>query len=193
MCVHMRVRVRACVCIPVLLSGRHRLIRRGSYHSNLPVLFLSSLRSDSLCFHLSSSLSSSLLFFSSHGQYVYMYSKPPTYENLQVANYQRCECTPLDCFFSRVDRIESSKEPEPVPSQSGVSDIAACPPSPIADYPSALPSPTPLPLQSGALPACSLDASPCMPVIVLQYFSRYCKIKNVFFILCVCFFSVLFV
>ena len=167
MCVHMCVRARACVCIPVLLSGRHRLIRRGSYHSNPPVLFLSS-----------------------HGQYVYMYSKPPTYENLQVANFQRCECTPLDCFFRRVDRIESSKEPEPVPSQSGVSDIAACPPSPIADYPSALPSPSPLPLQSGALPACSLDASPCMPVIVLQYFSRYCKIKNVFLILCVCFFSV---
>ena len=141
MCVHMCVCVHACVCISVLLSGRHRIIRPGSYHSNLPVLFLSSLCSDSLCFHLSSSLSSSLLFFSSPGQYVYMYSKSPTYENLQVANFQRCECTPLDCFFRRVDRIESSKEPEPVPSTSGVSDIAACPPSPIADYPSALPSP----------------------------------------------------
>ena len=39
-------------------------------------------------------------------------------------------------FFRRVDRIESSKEPEP----SGVSEIAACPLSSIADNPSALPS-----------------------------------------------------
>ena len=50
--------------------------------------------------------------------------------------------TSLDLFFKREDRIESSKEPEPVPSTSGVSEIAACPPSPIADDPSALPSPT---------------------------------------------------
>ena len=50
--------------------------------------------------------------------------------------------TSLDHFFKRVDRIESSKEPEPVPSTSGVSEIAACFPSPIADNPSALPSPT---------------------------------------------------
>ena len=48
--------------------------------------------------------------------------------------------TSPDRFFKRVDRIESSKEPEAVPSTSGVSDIAACPPSPIADDPSALPS-----------------------------------------------------
>ena len=33
--------------------------------------------------------------------------------------------TSLDCFFKRVDRIESSKEPEPVPSMSGVSETAA--------------------------------------------------------------------
>ncbi|KAJ8781183.1 hypothetical protein J1605_011167 [Eschrichtius robustus] len=50
--------------------------------------------------------------------------------------------TSLDHFFKRVDRIESSKEPEPVPSTSGVSEIAACFPSPIADNSSALPSPT---------------------------------------------------
>ena len=56
--------------------------------------------------------------------------------------------TSLDRFFKRVDRIESSKEPEPVPSTSGVSDIAACPPSPIADDPSALPSPTSSPSSS---------------------------------------------
>ena len=41
----------------------------------------------------------------------------------------------------RVDRVESSKESEPVPSVSSVSDIAACPPL-FADDPSALPSPT---------------------------------------------------
>ena len=50
--------------------------------------------------------------------------------------------TSLDCFFRRVDGLECSKEPEHVPSTSGVSEIEACPPSPIADNPSALPSPT---------------------------------------------------
>ena len=56
--------------------------------------------------------------------------------------------TSLDRFFKRVDRIESSKEPEPVLSTSGVSEIAACSPSPIADDPSALPSPTSSPSSS---------------------------------------------
>ena len=49
---------------------------------------------------------------------------------------------PLDRFFKKVDRIESSKEPEPVPWMSGMNEIAACPPSPIADKGSAPPSPT---------------------------------------------------
>ena len=53
--------------------------------------------------------------------------------------------TSLDSFFKKVDRIESSKEPEPVPSTSGMNEIAVCPPSPIADKGSALPSPTSLP------------------------------------------------
>ena len=57
--------------------------------------------------------------------------------------------TSLDCFLKRVDRIESSKEPEPVPSLSGMSGIAACPPSPIADDP--------------VDPA----ANPCVPALVL--------------------------
>ena len=56
--------------------------------------------------------------------------------------------TSLDHFFKRVFRIESSKEPEPVPSTSSVSEIAACPPSPIADDPSALSSPTSSPSSS---------------------------------------------
>ena len=38
----------------------------------------------------------------------------------------------LDCFLKRVDRIESSKEPEPEPLMSGENEIAAFPPSPIA-------------------------------------------------------------
>ena len=54
----------------------------------------------------------------------------------------------LDCFFKRVVRIESSKEVEPVPSMSGVSEIEACPLSPIADDSSALPSPTSSPSSS---------------------------------------------
>ena len=48
----------------------------------------------------------------------------------------------LGHFVKRVDRIESSKEPEPAPSSSGKNEISACSPSPIADNPSALPSPT---------------------------------------------------
>ena len=87
MCAH------ACVCTCVRVHS-YVAIREAqanktySYPSNLPVLFLSSLHSDSLCFHLSSPLSSSLLFFSSHGQDVYMYSKSPTYENLQSQTFK---------------------------------------------------------------------------------------------------------
>ena len=55
----------------------------------------------------------------------------------------------LDHFFSqRVDRIESREKPEPVPSTSGMSEIAACPPSPIVENYSVLPSPTSFPSSS---------------------------------------------
>ena len=54
----------------------------------------------------------------------------------------------LDSFFKKVDRIESSKEPEPVPSMSGMNEIAVCPPSPVADKGSAPPSPTSSPSSS---------------------------------------------
>ena len=54
-------------------------------------------------------------------------------------------CTEYSIFR---DRNESSKEPEPKPSMSGMSEIAACPPSPIADDPSAPPSPTSSPSSS---------------------------------------------
>ena len=56
--------------------------------------------------------------------------------------------TSQDCFFKRVDRIESIKEPEPVPSRSGVSELAVCPLSPVADDPSPLASPTSYPSSS---------------------------------------------
>ena len=66
------------------------------------------------------------------------------YEEKRIATTQIL----LDHFFKRVDRIESSKEPEPVPLTSGVRQIAACPPTPVADDPSALPSPTSSPSSS---------------------------------------------
>ena len=43
---------------------------------------------------------------------------------------------------------------------------AACPPSPVAEDPSALPCPTSSPYQAVTLPACSLNASPWMPAAV---------------------------
>ena len=52
-------------------------------------------------------------------------------------------------FFKRGDRIESSKEPEPVPSTRGMSEIAACPPSPTADnWLYHLPPPLPTPVSN---------------------------------------------
>ena len=43
--------------------------------------------------------------------------------------------TSVDHFLKRVDRIESSKEPEPMPSTSGLSETAAVLQPPIADDP----------------------------------------------------------
>ena len=57
-------------------------------------------------------------------------------------------------LFKRVDRIESSKEAERMPSTSGVNEITVCPLSPIADNPSAVPSPTSSPF--------SLSNSSCL-------------------------------
>ena len=48
---------------------------------------------------------------------------------LQVVNFQSCK-----------HASSSSKEPEPVPSVSGLSEIVACLPALIVDHPSALPS-----------------------------------------------------
>ena len=74
--------------------------------------------------------------------------------------------------FSRVDRIQSSKEP--VPSKSGLSEISL----PSACYCWRSISHLSSLLQLVTLPACSLDASCCT---ILLYFSRYFKIKNVLF------------
>ena len=100
--------------------------------------------------------------------------------------------TSLDCFFKWVGRIESSKEPEPVSSMSGMNKIAACPSSPIADDPSALPSPTSSPSSSQQLflPVHSMPAPVCQPSYCTTVLFKvlYCKMKNVFFIFCVCLF-----
>ena len=56
----------------------------------------------------------------------------------------------------------------------------ACPPSPVADDPSALPSPTSSPSSSVTLLACSLDASPWMLAVPL-YFSKSCTIRLIMF------------
>ena len=56
--------------------------------------------------------------------------------------------TSLDHFLKRVDRIEFSKEPEPMPSTLGMSEIAACPLSPTADDPSSLSPPPSTPSSS---------------------------------------------
>ena len=97
-----------------------------------------------------------LLVFEAQDPNVEWYTKVPaaaqnaiqcycvTYDEKKRATTQ----TSLDRFFKRGDRIESSKEPEPVTSTSSVSETAACPPSPIADDPSALPSSTSSPSSS---------------------------------------------
>ena len=86
----------------------------------------------------------------------------------------------LDHFFQKVDRIDSSKEPELVPSTSGRSEIAACP------YLQSLMiiqlyhlSPPLLPLVSNSsclfTPWCQTRYASCC--IVLLYFSRYCTVR----------------
>ena len=68
---------------------------------------------------------------------------------------------------------------------------AACPPSPIADNPSALPSPTSSPSSSQELLLCSLDARLCIPAVVLYYCAlqgTILKDLNIFFTFCACLF-----
>ena len=95
----------------------------------------------------------------------------PPHINLQVANFQRCECTL-------------------VPSTSGMQLALSCCWQSFSSTISHLLSI----LQSVTLLSCSIDTSPYMPVVILYYytFARYYKIKNVFFCVCV-FFNVSFV
>ena len=76
--------------------------------------------------------------------------------------------------------------PEPVPSTSGRSDTVARPPSPMADHPSALPSPASSP-SSGQWLLSPVHSMPA-PVCQLLYWTTllfkvlYCKITNDLFI-----------
>ena len=101
--------------------------------------------------------------------------------------------TSLNHFFKRVERIVSNKEPEPVPSTSGMSDTSTCPLSSIADDPSALPTPTSSISNSSCLFTwCHPLCASCYTMLL--YFSRlYYKIKNVFFIFCVWFLCIIYV
>jgi len=81
------------------------------------------------------------------------YTVSPLHTNLQVANFQR-----------REHASGSSKELQAVPSMSGVSDIAAC------LYLLLLMILQRYHLQS-VTPDCSLDASPCVPAVVLYSYT----------------------
>ena len=78
---------------------------------------------------------------------------------------------------------------------SGRSEVAACPPSPIADHPSALPSPTSSrsSIQWLFLPVLSMPALVCQLLYGTTVLSKvlYCMIKNVFFSFEACFLSVI--
>ena len=85
--------------------------------------------------------------------------------------------TPLNCFFKRVDRTESSKEAEPMLSSALMSEPAAYPQPPTAEGPSALPSPTPSPPPPVSDPTCIFtQRSPYVPAVTL-YFSKSCTVR----------------
>ena len=93
--------------------------------------------------------------------------------NIEVTRFQRCK-----------HASGSSKEPEPVSLMSGVMKSL-----PTLSFSSTISHFLSL-LQSVTLLACSLDASPCMPTVVLYYCTYkirvlYCKIRDVYF--CICF------
>ena len=104
---------------------------------------------------------------------LYFNTVSPLHTNPQVSNFQRCE-----------HASNSSKEPGPVPSMSDMSETAVCPPSPVSDDPSTLPSPTSYPSSSLQLlvPVHSMPA----PVCQLWYCTRYCTIRLKCFLYFVC-------
>ena len=79
--------------------------------------------------------------------------------------------TSLDHFFKKVDRIESSKKPEPMPSTSGVSEFAACPHLLLLMILQLyhLPPPFPPPVSNSS--CLFTRCQPCMPAVVLYYFT----------------------
>ena len=87
--------------------------------------------------------------------------------------------TLLDCSFKKVDRIESSKESEPAPSTSGLSESSASLPSAIAEGPSTLPSPPFLSLLQSVTLLVLLAAPVCQRSLctTILYKALYCKIK----------------
>ena len=111
----------------------------------------------------------------------------PLHTNLQVGNFQRCK--PASLYV---------QGPEPVPSTSGMSEIAARPPSPIADDPSALPSPTSSPSSSQELflPVHSMPAPVCQLLCctTVLFKVKYCTVRlKMFSLFSVFVFYVLFV
>ena len=91
--------------------------------------------------------------------------------------------TSLGQFLKRTHRTESSKEPGAVPPISSISETENCPPSAIADNPSALWFPT-FSLHSSHS---SCLFSQCQPLYasyytILLYFSRYCTVRLKMFI-----------
>ena len=81
----------------------------------------------------------------------------PLRANLQAVNFQICECA-----------SGSSKEPDPGPSASGVSETAACPVSCCWWSFSSISHLLSI-LRSETLLTYSLNASPCIPAAVLNY------------------------
>ena len=124
-----------------------------------------------------------LLVFEAMDLNTEQYTKVATAVSSMTRTKRAATQASLDHFCKRLDRIESSKEPELVLSMSGRSWIAACNcswqsfSSTISHFLSLL--------QSVSLLACSLNTSPCMPAVVLYYCTFqgvYCKIKNILFI-----------
>ena len=186
----MRVCANACTCIPVLLSGRHRLIRP------IPTLptFLSfsfPLRTLTHCVSIFPPLSPLLSFsFPLLGR-MYTCTVSPLHMKTFSRKLSKMRMDTISLFFqeSRWNRIQQGTRTCAIHVRCewhcSLPSISYCRlsfSSPISHLLSLL--------QSVALPACSLDASLCMAAAVLQYFSRHCKIKDVFFILCVFFFLV---
>ena len=73
----------------------------------------------------------------------------PVYSFWQIGYSSITFMSSLDYSFQRCEHASgSSMDPEPGPSMSDVSEVAACPPSPIAEDPPALPFPTSPPSSS---------------------------------------------